>query len=222
MVGKNKFVVYTAIYGGSIKLKDAIPSNNCDFVCFTDDPNLTSDTWEIRCIKGISSVPRRSAKIYKILPHMYFKEYDCSLWVDGSHIPVDANNFLTTNLLNSNITLFKHYRRKCIYEELKACIALKKDNIDVMTEQIEKYKNEGYPANNGLAACGVIARRHNEPSIIKAMEDWWEEIKNHSYRDQLSFNYVMYKNKLSYGKINKYICRNNYFNVENNKKEGIK
>ena len=37
MPEKNKNVVYTAIYGGFIKLKDAIPSDGCDFVCFTDD-----------------------------------------------------------------------------------------------------------------------------------------------------------------------------------------
>ena len=217
MTEKNKMVVYTAIYGGYIKLKDAIASNGCDFVCFTDDPNLTSDTWEIRYVKGIYPHPRRCARMYKILPHKYFSEYECSLWVDGSHIPVDANNFITTKLSKSNITLFKHYRRNCIYQELKACIAQDKDSIPIMTEQIEKYKNDGYPANNGLVASTVIARKHNEPTIIKAMEDWWEEIKNHSFRDQLSFNYIMYKNKLSYGKIGGYVNKNKYFNVENHK-----
>jgi len=26
-------------------------------------------------------------KIYKILPHRYFPEYEFSLWVDGTHTP---------------------------------------------------------------------------------------------------------------------------------------
>jgi len=214
MIEKNKIVVYTAIYGGFIKLKDAIASNGCDFVCFTDDPNLTSDTWEIRYVKGIYPHPRRCARMYKILPHKYFSEYECSLWVDGSHIPVDAKNFIITHLSNSDITLFKHYRRNCIYQELKACISLNLDNKDVMSAQIEKYKNDGYPVNNGLIASGVIARKHNEPNIIKAMEDWWEEIKNNSVRDQLSFNYIMHKHNLPYNAINGNIYHNKYFDVK--------
>jgi len=29
------------------------------------------------------------------------------------------------------------------------------------------------------------------------MEKWWKEIENYSYRDQLSFNYIKWKNKIN-------------------------
>ena len=35
------------------------------------------------------------------------------------------------------------------------------------------------------------------------MEKWWDEIKNYSYRDQLSFNYAMWKTGIK----NKYISK---------------
>ena len=211
----DKIVVYTAIYGGQLKLNDAIASDNCDFICFTDDSNLKSNTWEIRYIKGLTKSPVRNAKIYKILPHIYFKEYNYSLWVDSTHIPLDAANFTNKYLKESNIALFKHPRRNCIYKELKACFTVRKIHKykRSMIEQVEKYKNEGYPVNNGLAVCGVIARRHNELTIIKAMEDWWNEIKNNSPRDQLSFNYIMHKHNLTYNTIDDNIYRNRYFSV---------
>ena len=206
----NKIIVYTAIYGNCVKLTDAIPSENCDFVCFTDNPHLKSNTWEIRYIKGLTESPRRNARMYKILPHKYFKEYDYSLWVDAKRIPLDAGKFVNKYLKEADIALFKHHRRNCIYKELNACIKRKLDDIHVMNKQIEKYKNDGYPVNNGLASTGVIARKHNEPDIIKAMEGWWREIQNNSVRDQLSFNYIMHTNNLKYYKINKNIFHNPY------------
>lgn len=213
----NKIVVYTAIYGNYISLKDAIPSDNCDFVCFTDNTELKSDTWKVIYIDGFSKIPRRNAKIYKILPHRYFKEYEYSIWVDGTHIPTDPSRIVDKYLGEDKIALFKHNKRNCIYEELKACIKQKKDNEHIMRAQVQSYKEDNYPANNGLATCSVILRRHNDPSIIKAMEDWWAEIEKYSTRDQLSFNYVMYKNNLPYRVIGGHINHSSRFIVENHK-----
>ena len=59
----------------------------------------------------------------------------------------------------------------------------------------------------------VVFRRHNENDCINAMEDWWSEIKYNSKRDQLSFNYIAWKNKLNFNYIpgdsrdNKYFLR---------------
>jgi hypothetical protein len=44
------------------------------------------------------------------------------------------------------------------------------------------------------------------------MEDWFEELKNGSHRDQLSFNYVLWKNqdvKVTY--MSKTICKSEFF-----------
>ena len=39
----------------------------------------------------------------------------------------------------------------------------------------------------------LIVRKHNEKECVYLMEQWWEQIKNYSHRDQLSFNYVLWK-----------------------------
>ena len=45
------------------------------------------------------------------------------------------------------------------------------------------------------------------------MEDWFKELKNGSHRDQLSFNYVSWKNKdVNVTYLDKYIYKSNYFN----------
>ena len=40
-------IVYTSIYGDYDNLKDQ-PDIGADYICFTDNPDLKSDCWEIR------------------------------------------------------------------------------------------------------------------------------------------------------------------------------
>jgi len=69
-----------------------------------------------------------------------------------------------------------------------------------------------------LICGGVIIRKHNESDCIKAMEDWWSEIKYHSKRDQLSFNYVAWKNDFKFNYLDGDIRDNQYFNfIQHNK-----
>src|ERR1043165_9105378 len=79
-----KTVVYTAIYGGKdVLIEPAVVPPDCDFVCFTDS-DLHSKTWNIRNVPASSTDPVRSAKVFKVLPHRYFPEYDYSVWIDGN------------------------------------------------------------------------------------------------------------------------------------------
>ena len=73
-----------------------------------------------------------------------------------------------------------------------------KDNPELIEKQMKKYAGEGYPPKNGLIVSGVMMRRHNEDDVKKTMEKWWEELKYGSKRDQLSFDYSVYKTKLEF------------------------
>ncbi len=213
---KNRIVVYTAIFGDYDDLKNQeVKIEGVDFYCFTDNKNLKSDLFKIILIKPEYDDNTRNAKIFKILPHNFFPQHEYSLWIDGSVIIKDLNlkEFINRYLVNNNIALFKHPDRDCIYDEVNACIDAKKDDPDIMLEQVNNYRLEGYPVHNGLAACAIIARRHNNKDIIKLDEDWWVEIKKYSKRDQLSFNYVAWKNKVSYSVIEGILWDNAYFKV---------
>jgi hypothetical protein len=104
-------------------------------------------------------------------------------------------------------------KRDCIYDEAQAILNFGKinserapergiknwkDNPKLIVEQMNRYMVEGYPKNNGLATNPIIIRNHNNSDVIKNMEDWWVEIKYNSKRDQLSFNYIAWKNKFNF------------------------
>lgn len=63
-----------------------------------------------------------------------------------------------------------------------------------LDEQIEHYRKKNFPEGYGLGECNVIVRRHC-PIVERFNNDWWSEICRWSFRDQISFPYVLYKTK---------------------------
>jgi len=199
----NKKVVYTAIYGKKDTLKNPLFINqDWDYVCFTDNRELESPTWNCIYSEGVYKDPVRNAKIFKVKPYEYLQDYDISLWMDANFlIKNDLNSFLSKakNLKDTNMLLFQHDQgRNCIYDEARIIVADHKDSPDLVQRQMERYKNDGYPPNNGLAANSILLRRHNSDDIKELLNMWWEEIENFSRRDQLSFFYCIWKLSTKY------------------------
>ena len=133
-----RIIIYTAIFGRYDYLKKPTRFANCSYMCFTDDCHLNQENWVVKLEKGHCDDARRNAKIFKILPHRYFPEFDYSLWVDGTHIPtLDVNILVERYLDGEDIAFFNHPDRTCIYQEAKACKKLRKDSEDVIDEQMD-------------------------------------------------------------------------------------
>ena len=179
--------------------------------------NLTKN-WTILKVNGTHEFMKKTEKIkkqrfYKTHPHLIFKNYDLSIYVDATFdIKGKLDDFLLRILSpNLNIYLLEHPERKTINNEFKAVVKYKKETIHMIKKIRKKFNIEKFPDNNGLAETCLIVRRHNELNCINFMEKWFLEIKNYSHRDQLSFNYIFWRLG---NKIVKYIPKNylsNYF-----------
>ena len=177
-------------------------------------------------------VDARNAKRFKVLPHRYLQDYEYSIFIDGNMKVVgNIDELIDKYLSDANVAFYSHNNnsldaRNCAYEEAKTIFSLGernmkatpergmlnyKDNPKIIKKQIDRYVDEGFPPNNGLITGMVILRRHNESDCIKAMEDWWTEIKYGSKRDQLSFNYVAWKNNLKFNYMDGDSRNNDYF-----------
>ncbi len=143
-------VIYTAIFGKYEKLrKPKIITKDIKFVCFTDR-ELKCPPWEIIRVKPEFSNFRRENRKYKILSHKFLADFQCSIYLDGRYIIMkDLSKYIEKWLGDNDIAVLKHPKRNCIYSEAKSCIKGNKDNIDLIQKQISRYKNEGYPENNG-------------------------------------------------------------------------
>lgn len=196
-----KVVVYTCITGGYDNiLEPTVVTPGVDYVCFTDNPNMKSKTWKFRPIPQelLTYSKVKQQRGVKILAHRYLPEYDISIWVDGAVIVRgNINEYLKTlDFINYCVFVPEHPARKCIYKEKDACVKIRKikgDEIALADKQMKRYKDEKFPENFGLVQTNVMIRSHNDQYSKELMEKWWTELKDYSHRDQLSFNYALWK-----------------------------
>lgn len=93
---------------------------------------------------------------------------------------------------------FNHYSRDDLYQEAEFCAQINADKPELIREQIERYRDEGFPEHFGLIdACLLVKDNHSE-LLQKTMNDWWNEVRDYAKRDQLSFSYACWKNGLLY------------------------
>ncbi len=208
-----KVVVYTAVSGNYDDLHTpSVIEEDFDYICFTDNPDLKSNFWDIRQMEDLELDEVRKARRYKILPHKYLQEYDYSLWIDGNFdITGSLKDYIHKYLKNGKCLAIRHEDRDCVYEEAQACIDFDKDDPEIINKEIELFRSENYPEHNGLVASGILFRDHHDKDVIKVLEDWYHIVETMSYRDQLSFNYACWKNNFKYDESKIFYFKNPYF-----------
>jgi hypothetical protein len=198
-------VVFTAITGAKRdQLRPIVaPADSngrpIQYVCFTDIADLTIPAgWEIRAPRWKHRDPRRTSRWHKIMAHAAIgEETKHSLWLDGSmQLLVNPWNLVDELLADREIAIFRHHERNCVYHELEMCLRLHRDNPKPMQTQIDRYREEGYPPRRGLWETAAVLRAHT-PAMRTFNELWWREVEYGSVRDQLSVNYVAWKQSVS-------------------------
>lgn len=183
-------VVYTASIGRQIGMPQIQTYPNCEFVCISDFAS-ESGNWKV-----VSPIFKHSNRIkvarwYKTHPHILFGDADWTIWMDDWFVPINIYG-LVELAKDGDIGIYKHRHRDCIYEEAEVCIKMGLDDANIIKKQMGQYRRESYPSNFGLHETCIIVRR-NTPSINELNEEWWNQIECGSHRDQLSFDFVVWK-----------------------------
>jgi len=137
------------------------------------------------------------SKRIKIKPFLYEKA-DIYIWIDSNiKLLVDKEQLVDEFLGGSDIGLFKHPERNTIEEELGAIQIHRNKHYEKVRWQVLDYINKyNFRDNKGLYECGVLIIRDNKKTK-KFCEDWWEQIKKYSVRDQISFPYILSKHNIN-------------------------
>jgi hypothetical protein len=189
-----RFLVYTVVMGvPDVVMEPSIVSPQCDYRLYTDLPFDGRSRWQPTYLSIADLDPRRAQRYVKIYWEPTFDFYDYSLYLDSTvKLKVDPTLFLDYLQPGSDIMLFRHYRRDCLYDEAETVIERGLDDPVVVRNQVDGYRSLGYPPHNGLWAGTVVLRRHTS-----AMRDvscaWWGEVRALSSRDQISLSYVLWR-----------------------------
>lgn len=209
----NKICVYTCItgnYDNLIEIEQV--ESNIDYICFTNNKYLTSDTWSVKFINEDLDNLSLARKV-KILGYKYLEEYDILIWIDGAiNIEQPITDFLNKccDLKKFDMIAFKHKYRNCIYDEINECVRLNKENIYNASNLEQFLEKNKYPKHNGLIESTVLVRKNNS-SVNKLMDEWFNMLLMYSRRDQLSFNYCLWKNPIKINFLDMYVFDNDYF-----------
>jgi hypothetical protein len=193
--GSKKRVVYTAVFGNYDKINPAPQSSEIDFVYFSDeDQNVIG--WEYIKYEDKYLGNSSNNRYIKFMPHMFFDQYEESLYIDANIvINKDPTPLFVKYLSHSNIAVPRHSQRTDVRHELNACFL----GGLINEEQFKYYEDildKLWPENSWfLSENGVIFRRHKESVVKKIMEDTWKEYSNFNSRDQIVFPIICWRNK---------------------------
>lgn len=189
-----------AVVTASIGANELLPVNvfeRVDYHAFIDENVKDTNGWTIHSAIKFSSDPtygnRRNAKIYKVLPFLFLPDYDYYFWIDSTHM-VEENpyNVIDEYLSNSDIAVFKHPERNCIYSEGELVKNIKYDYPNLIDDQLQFYRDINYPENNGLYELPARVQKNNKLTQTMGLM-WWEQICMFSSRDQISFPFVCHQ-----------------------------
>jgi hypothetical protein len=203
-------VAYTAIYGGYDQLKPHPPNSEIGaWICYTDDPDLECDGWEIR-YDPLEQFPhpRLAAKWWKCHPPTAAR----SIWIDGSMQLVEPAfvSEMLDPLVYADIALFAHPDRTSIIDEAQVSMMMQKYAGLPVMEQAKYYVADWGWADNELWASTTMARNHHS-HVLQMGAAWFAECEHWTYQDQISLPPLIRRYQLTPAPLPHTLWRNPWF-----------
>ncbi len=171
--------------------------NNIIFL-YIDTSKYKSDNWW--------SSPKQAQRLVKTAPHLYLPlNYQKSVYLDGDRsLTKKIDRVYISKLLdNVDIVCYNNpYPRgnpPRVINEKKTILKQKlenKENLNKIWNILQKNK---FPDNIGLSETSLLIRKHNN---IKIFSNEWSNLVKICIRDQMSFEYSLWKHGVKFKRYN--------------------
>ena len=197
---KNKIAIYTCITGGyDTPTDNFMIKPGYDYILLSDQ-YIKTNCWKcfLPLFKNAEHLDNtKKQRFIKTHPHQIFLDkYDSVIWIDANTTIDERLYAYIESNLDYTITFKNHPFRHCIYDEIHEVDILGKDSHEICNYLHERYKAEGCTEKNGLYETNIIISHPQDKTVQTIFNKWWYEIEHNSKRDQLSLNYVLWKNNL--------------------------
>jgi FkbM family methyltransferase len=187
------FCVYTTLIGRSEPLNEqpVAAASGIPFLCLTDDPELRSETWQVRLVPPLFGMdPIRSQRTLKIFPHEYLPEFDGSLYIDNGIILREPPERLIEPFdVTAGIALARHSFRDTVLDEFLASAQAGCDDQSRIFEQLNHYMFECPEVLQEKPYCtGLMLRDHRDTRVRAMLSFWTAHVQRYSRCDELSIN----------------------------------
>jgi len=217
----DKVCIYTCVTGNyDNKVYFGKNNVNCDLLFFTNNKELglkfKNKGWTVNYIDDDDVKDNKLlARKHKILTHKYIpKKYEISLWIDGNislkNNFFDINKFLKEIEINKyDLVCKEHPFNNNLKSEKNTILALKYEKEENINKILEIQKNNNFKDDIRLTETNILIRKNNN-NINKAMEEWFNLVKI-CIRDQMSFDYILWKNNILYNRLKYNFYHDQYF-----------
>ena len=192
--------LYTALIGDYEPLNELseIDFGRIDAFCFTDNPNLKSDTWKVIYVKpAFPADPVRSQRMLKILGHQILDRYKQTLYIDNSvQLLRDPGEILDEWLTDNLVAIPMHSFRESVVDEFNEVLLGKLDSRERITEQLEHYKLNYSELLIQRPYWNALIARENTEVTRKLFRKWADHVLRYSRRDQLSLPIASFETKV--------------------------
>lgn len=200
-----KIAIVTAFTEGYDSLKPPeFIDKRFEYIAYSDKPVNDMGIYDVRILPDFNLDGPRAIRYVKTHPHVLLKNYETVVWLDTSVMIVGDIYTIVREFADSKFAIGagKHPLRNNIYEEYKACVERKKENVEIMKKQIDYYKESGF-THSDLTENTMLMFNLKHEKLEATLEAWWDQICSFSRRDQLSFNWALHKNNVKWFPITK-------------------
>ena len=219
---QNDSCIYTINFGNYEKNAILLKQNtDVDNIYFTDNPNMEEQSQIYNCIENNIiffyvntenycsnnwwTVGKHVQRMIKTCPHDYLPyHYKKSLYIDGNiHLKrgifkTDIDDFLE----NHDIICFDHpepniNNRHSVEVECAIIKRYKLDKTENLNKMLSIHEENGFLDNVGLTETCILIRNHDN---IKDFSNEWREMVQICIRDQMSFDYLLWKHRINHNK----------------------
>lgn len=188
-------IVYTALFGRYELLNEQPMAERSDlrFVCFTDDPSLVSDSWDVRLVEpALALDPVRSARRVKILGPPIDDEPETTLWIDNSVVLTSPPEQLLAEWLDgADFAAPLHSFRERVVDEFAAVLHDELDDPARVNEQLSHYLQTNAEVLQLPPLWTALLARRRSTAVQRFCDTWYEHVLRYSRRDQLSVRVAM-------------------------------
>lgn len=194
-----KIAVCTANIGAHDPLRDpSLVVPGVRYLCATDR-DLDSGVWRPVRIRRDLGTDVMQARRFKILLHEYV-DADLTVWIDAAfELHVDPHIFVRP-ALRHDLLVMPHPFCATLQDEATACgrKLIAKDTAD---RQVAAYLDAGFPKAHPHSSTGLLVRRSDHRTRLFNAA-WWREMERFGHpRDQMSFDFVTWRHRMSVGQL---------------------
>jgi hypothetical protein len=209
-----KKCIYTVITANYDPLREpSCVTPGWDYICFTDNPSIQSNTWKIVLItpEPGGETPHELSRRYKLLPHKYLPEYDITLYIDASFGVKGDLDALTLPIVADLTFMLRHIDRSVI-DELDDLVRYKTYTREQTNRIQQLIVSEGYTPSKGTYYNGGLILRKKSTFSDEFMGEWYALTKRF-HRDQIPLHILLdrikYKpNEYSWNMVKHYLTFN--------------